>query len=91
MRRCRTVTGCEPVSNRKTRGFNARFGSQCHGCDGIVEPRQLQGSEYVVAVDEFAEAEIAGIGPLTGKEFREVCDAYKTKPGIVQALGRQSP
>jgi hypothetical protein len=56
-----------------------------------VEPRQLQGSEYVVAVDEFAEAEIAGIGPLTGKEFREVCDAYKTKPGIVRALGRQSP
>jgi hypothetical protein len=56
-----------------------------------VQPRQLEGVEYVIAVDEFVEVEIPGIGPLTRKEFREVCDAYKTKPEIVRALGRPLP
>ena len=46
---------------------------------------------YVIAVDEFAEAQIPGLRPLTRKEFREVCNAYKTKPEILSALGRRSP
>jgi hypothetical protein len=54
-----------------------------------VDPHQLEGSQNVIAVDEFAEAEIRGLQPLTRTEFRQVCDAYKTKAEIVQALGRR--
>jgi hypothetical protein len=56
-----------------------------------VEPSQLEGVQYVIAVDEFAEAEVPGLQPLTRKEFREVCDACKTKTEIVRALRRRSP
>jgi hypothetical protein len=51
-----------------------------------VKPQQLEGVPYVIAVDEFAEAEVPGLQPLTREEFREVCDARKTKPEIVRAL-----
>jgi hypothetical protein len=56
-----------------------------------VEAQQLEGIQYVIAVDEFAQAEIRGLQPLTRKEFREVCDAYKTKPEILRALSQRSP
>jgi hypothetical protein len=56
-----------------------------------VEPHQLEGIQFVIPVDEFAEAEIRGLQPLTRQEFREVCDAHKTKPEILQALSRRSP
>src|SRR5262249_40379462 len=56
-----------------------------------VEPHQLEGIQHVIAVDEFAQAEFRGLQPLTRKEFRVICDAYKTKPEIVQALSRRSP
>lgn len=56
-----------------------------------VKPSQLEGVQYVIAVDEFAEAEIPGLQPLTRKEFREVCDACKAKPEIVRTLSRRSP
>jgi hypothetical protein len=47
---------------------------------------QLEDVEYVIAVDEFAECQIPGLQPFTRKEFREVCDTYKTKSEIVRAL-----
>ncbi len=56
-----------------------------------VTPDQLDAAEYVIAVDEFAEVEIAGLAPLTRKEFRDGCDAHKTKPEILQALSRRPP
>jgi hypothetical protein len=55
-----------------------------------VKPSQLEGIQYVIAVDEFAEAEVPGLQPLTRKEFRDVCNAYETKPEIVRALSRRS-
>jgi hypothetical protein len=56
-----------------------------------VEAQQLEGIQYVIAVDEFAQAETRGLQPLTRKEFREVCDAYKTKTEILRALSRRFP
>jgi hypothetical protein len=56
-----------------------------------VQPHQIAGAQYVIAVDEFAEAEIRGIGPFTRKEFRAVCNGHKTKAEIVRALGMRSP
>jgi len=56
-----------------------------------VELQQLEGIQYVIAVDEFAQAEIRGLQPLTRQEFREVCEAYKTKAEILRALSQRSP
>lgn len=56
-----------------------------------VTRHQLESAEYVIAVDEFAEVEIPGLQPLTGKELREMCNAYKSKAEIVEALSRRSP
>ena len=56
-----------------------------------VKPGKLGEMQYVIAVDEFAEADVPGLQPLTRKEFRQVCDARKTKPEIVKALDRWSP
>ncbi len=63
------------------------------GADGWqeVKPGQLEDVQFVIAVDEFAEAEIPGLEPLTRKEFRDVCDACKTRPEIVRSLSRRSP
>ncbi len=52
---------------------------------------QLEAVEYVMAVDEFAEAEIPGTQPLNRKEFRDVCDRCRTNAEIVDALFRRSP
>ena len=56
-----------------------------------VYPDQLEAAQYVIAVDEFAEVEIAGLQPLTRKELRDACNAHKTKPEILQALSQRSP
>jgi hypothetical protein len=53
-----------------------------------LKPHQLESVQYVIAVDEFAEVEIPGLQPLTRQEFRDVCNAQKTKPEIVRALSR---
>ena len=53
-----------------------------------VPARLLERGEYVIAVDEFAEAELPGLQPLTRAEFRRVCDAHPTKEAIIKALGR---
>jgi hypothetical protein len=55
-----------------------------------VDPDQLEPVDYVIAVDEFAEVEIPGLQPLTRQEFRDVCNAKKTKPEIREALGRRA-
>jgi hypothetical protein len=54
-----------------------------------VQPYQLEAAQYLIAVDEFAEVEIPGLGPLTRQEFRDVCNAHKTRSEIVQALDRR--
>ncbi len=56
-----------------------------------VDPFILHGEEYLIAVDDFAEIEIAGLQPLTRQELREVCHRYKTRPEILEALSRRAP
>jgi hypothetical protein len=56
-----------------------------------VGPDQLEAVEYVIPVDEFAECEIPSLQPLTRQEFREVCNASKTKAEILRALGGRLP
>ena len=56
-----------------------------------VNPDQLEAAQYVIAVNEFTEAEIPGLQPLTREEFRKICNAHKTKPEILQALSGPSP
>ena len=56
-----------------------------------VTPYQLKAVQYVIAVDEFAEVEIAGLQPLTRKELLDACNAHKTKPVILQAPSGRAP
>ena len=51
-----------------------------------VESWQLGRSRYVIAVDEFAEIELAGSNVLTREELRDACDRYQTKEEIVRGL-----
>jgi hypothetical protein len=51
-----------------------------------VERHQLENALYLIAVDEFAEVEVPGLQPLTRKEFRDACNAHKTKGEILEAL-----
>jgi hypothetical protein len=56
-----------------------------------VDSYQLGNSQYVIAVDEFAEIELDGYRAMTRAEFRAACDRHKTKDAIVSALsGRRS-
>jgi hypothetical protein len=54
-----------------------------------LKPHQLGAALYVIAVDEFAEVEIPALEPLTREEFRDACNAHKTRSEIVQALSRR--
>jgi len=51
-----------------------------------AEPYQLGSSRYVIAVQEFAEIELAGSNVLTRKELRDACDRGQTKEEIVRLL-----
>ena len=51
----------------------------------------LKGSDYLIAVDEFAEVEIPTLTPPTRNELREICDNHKTKEKIIQALSVWNP
>lgn len=51
-----------------------------------MEAHRLASGHYVIAVDEFAEIELAGLRTLTREELRAVCDREKTKEAIVKAL-----
>jgi hypothetical protein len=57
----------------------------------FVEQWQLGDADYVIAVDDFAEIEIPGLAPLTRQEFRQACNAYKTKDAIIEALSHRTP
>jgi len=46
----------------------------------------LGDANFVIPVDMFAEFEIDGLDALTREELRKVCDQYKTKEKIVEAL-----
>jgi hypothetical protein len=52
------------------------------------ERYQVGESHYVIAVDEFAEIELAGSASLTRAELRAACDAHQTKEAIVAALSK---
>jgi hypothetical protein len=56
-----------------------------------VKPEELDPAVYCIAVDEFAEAEISGLQPLTRQEFRDVCNAHKSRPEILRALRQGVP
>ena len=56
-----------------------------------AEADQLEAVQYVIAVDEFAEVEVPGLQPLTRQEFRDVCNARKTKFEIAKALSGRAP
>jgi hypothetical protein len=53
-----------------------------------AERYQLGTSDYVIAVDEFAEIELAGLRSLTREQLRATCDEQKTKERIVEALSK---
>ena len=42
----------------------------------------------MITVDEFAEVDIPGLQPLSREEFRDVCNAGKTRPAILQRLSQ---
>ena len=51
-----------------------------------VEADKLEGANYLIAVDEFAEFELRGSKVLSREDFRAICDREKTKAKIIQAL-----
>ena len=51
-----------------------------------VETDKLVPAGYLIPVDEFAEVEISGSRVLNRGELRTVCDRFKTKAAIVEAL-----
>jgi hypothetical protein len=53
-----------------------------------VEPGKLEGANYLIAVDEFAEVELNGLKVLSREELRKICDEQQTKEKIVEALAR---
>jgi len=54
----------------------------------VVESHRLEGMQYLIPVDEFAEVELNGLKVLTREEFRTICDQGKTREGITSALSR---
>jgi hypothetical protein len=51
-----------------------------------VERLRLARSHYLIFGDELAEVEIPTLSPPTRKEFRDICDRYKTRDAILDAL-----
>jgi hypothetical protein len=51
-----------------------------------VAGHMLRDSNYLIAVDEFAEVEIPTLSPPTREELRKLCDAQQTKEKIIAAL-----
>ncbi len=54
-----------------------------------VKPHQLGVSDYVIAVDEFAEFELPLGTVLNRDDFRAMCDQHKTKAEIVRNLAKR--
>ena len=52
----------------------------------IASPYQVDSSDYLIPIDEFAEFEIEGLNVLTRKELRKICDRHGTKEEILKAL-----
>jgi hypothetical protein len=48
---------------------------------------EYEGMTYTVLVPVFSEVVIDSAVPLTREEFRAICDAGKTKAGILAAIG----
>jgi hypothetical protein len=47
---------------------------------------QLRTADHLLAVDEFVEVEIPAIEPPNREELRQLCDKYRTKEQIIEAL-----
>jgi hypothetical protein len=62
--------------------------AQSEGDWKVVEPARLEGENYLIPVDEFAEVELRGLRVLSREELRAVCDREKTKDAILAALRR---
>jgi hypothetical protein len=52
----------------------------------VVEAWKLSDAEYLIAVDEFAEVEVAGLTPPTREELRKLLDQHQTKEAMIAAL-----
>jgi hypothetical protein len=52
----------------------------------VVEGWQLAPSNYLIAVDEFAEVEARALEPPNREELRQLCDEHQTKEKILAAL-----
>lgn len=52
----------------------------------LMKPQELEGARCLIAVDEFAEVEIATLSPPTREELRKLCDTHRTKEKILEAL-----
>lgn len=52
----------------------------------LVEASKLKNSEYLIAVDEFAEVQVPTLAPPTRDELRKICDEQQTKEKIIKAL-----
>jgi hypothetical protein len=51
-----------------------------------VRGSQLEDAQYLIAVDEFVEAELHGLRVPSREEFRALCERSKTKDAILAAL-----
>jgi hypothetical protein len=56
-----------------------------------AEAGRLGKSRYLIAGDEFAEIELDRVGTLSREELRAVCERFKTKEAIVNALTKRLP
>lgn len=54
----------------------------------LARPFERDRKGSIIAVDDFAEVEVPGLQPLTRQEFRDVCNASRTKAQILEALGQ---
>jgi len=54
----------------------------------MVESWKLGETNYLIAVDEFAEVELPANTVLNREELRAICDKYQTKEAILKALAR---
>jgi len=82
---CWTVMGIRPITIKAGYKTYPTI-KQIAGPQAEVEV-QYEGLTYTVLVPVFSEVVIDSAVPLTREEFRAICDAGKTKAGILAAIG----
>jgi hypothetical protein len=82
---CWTVMGIRPITIKA--GYETRpTVKQIAGPKADVDV-EYEGMTYTVLVPVFSEVVLDSAVPLTREEFRAICDAGKTKAGILAAIG----